>query len=79
MGITLGGLDIRMAHKFLQHADIDPVLQHDGGETMPQGIAGDMFLDYLRQGFSTHTVTGGATIVQQADDTVIPGIRVIWN
>ena len=39
MGIDLSGLNIRVAEQFLKDSDIDPVLQHVGGETVAQGMA----------------------------------------
>jgi len=45
MGIYLGGLDVGMAEEILKDADIHPIFQEMGGETMAQGMAADLFMD----------------------------------
>jgi hypothetical protein len=45
MGIDLGGLDVGMAEKFLEHPDFHPVFQHMRGETVPQGVAADILVN----------------------------------
>jgi len=45
MGVTLCGFDVRMPHEFLQHSDIGAVFQHGGGKAMPQGMAGNSFIN----------------------------------
>jgi len=44
MRVDLGSLDIRVAEQFLEHADVHPVLQHMGRETVAQGMAADLFV-----------------------------------
>jgi len=45
MGIDLGGLYVRVAEEFLEHADVHPVFQHMGGKTVPQGVTADLLVD----------------------------------
>src|SRR3954462_9301130 len=45
MGVHLGGLHICMAEQFLEHADVDPVLQHMGRKTVAQGMAADLLVE----------------------------------
>jgi hypothetical protein len=45
VGIELGGLHVRMAEPFLEHADVHPVLQYVGGEAVTQGVAAGLLVD----------------------------------
>jgi hypothetical protein len=53
VGIDHGGIDVGMAEKFLDGADIVTGFQQMGGEGMAQGVAADGFLDA--------SLAGGAT------------------
>lgn len=39
MVLDFCGLDIGMAHQFLDDADVDPVFEHVGGKRVPEGMA----------------------------------------
>ena len=45
VGVDFGGLDVCVAHEFLDHADVDAVFQQVGGKGVPQGMAGGPFGD----------------------------------
>lgn len=34
MGVTLCGFDVRMPHEFLEHSNIDTILQHGGSKAV---------------------------------------------
>jgi len=45
MCVNLSGLNISVAHEFLEHPDVNTVFQHMGGETVPERMTSGTLLN----------------------------------
>lgn len=70
-GVKCGGVELGMAQKCLNHANIDILLEEVGGETVPQGVWRHALLD--PRGLSGGTNGAGELAGRQRLDRVAAG------